>query len=181
VVASEIRKLAEHSQTAAGMINKISVSSMNIARKAGEMLSQIVPDVQKTADLVQEISASSREQNISADQVNQALQQLDQIVQQNASASEEISSTSEELSGQAEQLRFTMGFFKTEGNGQRNKQKNRPAPMQTMPEHKGKARHPVNKADHNKAAFPHDETDMMMGTEGGDGKWDEYDESFEKY
>lgn len=187
VVASEIRKLAERSQTAAGMINKISVSSMNIARKAGEMLSQIVPDVQKTADLVQEISASSREQNISADQVNQAIQQLDQIVQQNASASEEISSTSEELSGQAEQLRFTMGFFKTEESEWKNKQRSQgPAGPQAIQrtERKEKNRRPPNGSQDSKAelyhkVLNHNEADIT-GDESG-GKWDDYDESFERY
>jgi methyl-accepting chemotaxis protein len=112
VVASEVRKLAERSQTAAAEINKLSASSVQIAEKAGEMLARIVPDIQKTADLVQEITAASNEQSSGAEQINKAIQQLDQVVQQNASASEEMASTATELLSQAEQLQNTIGFFK---------------------------------------------------------------------
>ncbi len=112
VVAAEVRKLAERSQQAAGEIGKLSSSSVAISQKAGEMLSKMVPDIRRTADLVQEISAASNEQNIGADQINSALQQLDQVIQQNASTSEELASTSEELSGQALQLQETISFFK---------------------------------------------------------------------
>ncbi len=112
VVASEVRKLAERSQTAAGEINSLSGSSVLIAEKAGEMLAKIVPDIQKTAELVQEINAASREQNSGADQINKAIQQLDVVVQQNASASEEMSSTSEELASQAHKLQETIAYFK---------------------------------------------------------------------
>ncbi len=119
VVASEVRKLAERSQTAAGEIGKLSTSSVEVAERAGEMLSQIVPDIQKTAELVQEISAASKEQNIGAGQINQAIQQLDQVTQQNASAAEEMASTSEELASQAEQLQSIMDFFKVDADGGR--------------------------------------------------------------
>ncbi|MBF0290294.1 MAG: CHASE3 domain-containing protein [SAR324 cluster bacterium] len=112
VVASEVRKLAERSQTAAGEITKLSNSSVQVAEKAGSMLNQLVPDIQKTAELIQEISAASNEQNAGADQINKAIQQLDQVIQQNASASEEMAATSEELSAQAQQLQSTMSFFK---------------------------------------------------------------------
>mgnify|MGYP001217470515 CR=1 FL=1 len=112
VVASEVRKLAERSQTAAGEISRLSGRSVEVAERAGEMLTRIVPDIQKTAELVQEISAASNEQNTGADQVNKAIQQLDQVIQQNASASEEMASTAEELSSQAEQLQEAIGFFK---------------------------------------------------------------------
>ena len=104
VVASEVRKLAERSQTAAGEINKLSASSVQIAEKAGEMLTRMVPDIQRNADLVQEIAAASNEQSAGANQINKAIQQLDQVVQQNAAASEEMASTSIELLSQAEQL-----------------------------------------------------------------------------
>ncbi len=114
VVASEVRKLAERSQTAAAEISKLSISSVDVAEKAGEMLKRIVPDIQKTADLVQEISAASNEQNAGADQINQAIGQLDEVIQQNASATEEMASTSEELSSQAEQLQAAMEFFRIE-------------------------------------------------------------------
>lgn len=113
VVASEVRKLAERSQTAAGEISELSANSVEVAEKAGEMLAKLVPDIQKTADLVQEISASSREQDSGAEQINKAILQLDEVIQQNASASEEMASTSEELSSQAEQLQTTISFFDT--------------------------------------------------------------------
>ncbi len=113
VVASEVRKLAERSQTAAAEIRELSASSVEVAEKAGEMLTRIVPDIQKTAELVQEINAASNEQNTGTEQINKAIQQLDQVIQQNASATEEIASTAEELSSQAEQLHESIGFFNT--------------------------------------------------------------------
>jgi methyl-accepting chemotaxis protein len=112
VVAAEVRKLAERSGYAASEISALSSESVAVAEKAGTMLSAIVPDIKKTAELVQEIAAASREQNAGADQINKAIQQLDQVIQQNASASEEMASTSEELSSQAEQLLATVGFFR---------------------------------------------------------------------
>ncbi len=112
VVASEVRKLAERSQTAAGEISHLSASSVEVAEKAGQMLAKLVPDIQKTAELVQEISAASKEQTSGADQINSAIQQLNQVIQQNAGAAEEMSSTAEELSSQAEQLQGTISFFK---------------------------------------------------------------------
>ncbi|GFO68106.1 hypothetical protein GMLC_16850 [Geomonas limicola] len=112
VVASEVRKLAERSQRAAGEISELSANSVNVAVRAGELLSRIVPDIQRTAELVQEISISSREQDSGAGQINKAIQQLDQVIQQNASAAEEMSSTAEELAGQAVQMQSAITFFK---------------------------------------------------------------------
>ena len=120
VVASEVRKLAERSQTAAGEISGLSSSSVKVAEQAGEMLTRIVPDIQKTAELVQEIAATSNEQNTGADQINKAIQQLDQVIQQNASASEEMASTAEELASQAEQLQSAISFFKIDSTSSRN-------------------------------------------------------------
>jgi methyl-accepting chemotaxis protein len=117
VVASEVRKLAERSQSAAGEISGLSSRSVAIAEQAGEMLTRMVPDIQHTAELVQEITASSKEQDTGAEQINKAIQQLDQVIQQNASASEEMASTSEELSSQAEQLSDAVAFFKIDGGG----------------------------------------------------------------
>ncbi len=117
VVASEVRKLAERSQTAAGEINNLSASSVEVAERAGEMLERIVPDIQKTADLVQEINAASNEQRAGANQINLAIQQLDQVIQQNAAASEEMASTTEELLSQAEQMQSNIGFFKIGDSG----------------------------------------------------------------
>ena len=104
VVASEVRKLAERSQKAAGEIGELSQSSVSVAENAGRMLEKIVPDIQKTAELVQEISAASREQNAGTEQINQAIMQLDRIIQQNAAAAEEMSATVEEQSSQAENM-----------------------------------------------------------------------------
>ena len=112
VVASEGRKLAERSQKAAAEISELSGSSVEVAETAGELLAKMVPDIQKTAELVQEISAASREQDTGAEQINKAIQQLDQVIQQNASASEEMASTAEELAAQAERLQNSISFFK---------------------------------------------------------------------
>jgi methyl-accepting chemotaxis protein len=115
VVAAEVRKLAERSQKAAGEINELSVTTLNVSEKSGEMLDKLVPDIQRTAELVQEITAASKEQDIGAEQINKALQQLEQVIQQNASASEELASTTEELSSQSEQLVGALAFFQTGG------------------------------------------------------------------
>jgi len=123
VVASEVRKLAERSQAAAGEISGLSTRSVAIAEQAGEMLNQMVPDIQRTSDLVQEITAASKEQDSGAEQINTAIQQLDQVIQQNASASEEMASTSEELTSQAEQLNEAISFFKVDGVYSRPSQK----------------------------------------------------------
>ncbi len=121
VVASEVRKLAERSQAAAAEISKLSASSVQVAETAGQLLEKLVPDIQKTAELVQEINAASGEQNSGAEQINKAIQQLDQVVQQNAGSAEEISSTAEELASQAEHLQSTIGFFKAGGNDRSGK------------------------------------------------------------
>uniref|UniRef100_C6E1U6 Methyl-accepting chemotaxis sensory transducer n=1 Tax=Geobacter sp. (strain M21) TaxID=443144 RepID=C6E1U6_GEOSM len=117
VVASEVRKLAERSQKAAAEISQLSSNSVDVAVKAGDLLSKMVPDIQKTAELVQEISASSKEQDTGAEQINKAIQQLDTVIQQNASASEEMSSTAEELASQAELLASSIAFFKIDQEG----------------------------------------------------------------
>jgi methyl-accepting chemotaxis protein len=112
VVAAEVRKLAERSQSAAAEINSLSMSSTAVAEQAGELLDKLVPNIKRTAELVQEISAASAEQRTGAEQVNSALQQLDLVIQQNAAASEQMASASEELSAQAMTLQNTVGFFK---------------------------------------------------------------------
>ncbi|PBQ33760.1 chemotaxis protein [Sphingobacteriaceae bacterium] len=116
VVAAEVRKLAERSQLAATEINEVSSASVDIAQKSGELLNSVVPNIQKTSDLVQEISASSVEQNAGADQVNNAIQQLNQVVQENAATAEEMAAGAEELNAQAESLKEMVSFFKLEEN-----------------------------------------------------------------
>eukprot|EP01022_Parablepharisma_sp_SALTPOND_P013042 TRINITY_DN1713_c0_g1_i1.p1 TRINITY_DN1713_c0_g1~~TRINITY_DN1713_c0_g1_i1.p1 ORF type:complete len:898 (+),score=194.80 TRINITY_DN1713_c0_g1_i1:2676-5369(+) len=138
VVAAEVRKLAERSQTAAAEINDLSANSTAVAEKAGQLLEKLVPDIQKTSELVQEIAAASNEQNEGATEVNRALQQLDQVIQMNASSSEELASTSEELSAQAEQLHASIAFFKLNGNGYASAEK--PAPALSGSAHGGTAK-----------------------------------------
>ena len=126
VVASEVRKLAERSQAAAAEISSLSGTTVKAAQSAGEMLNKLVPDIQRTAELVEEISAGSREQNAGAAQINTAIQQLDKVTQQNTSAAEEMSATSEELASQAEQLQAAIGYFRIEQSQARHAE-HRPA------------------------------------------------------
>ncbi len=114
VVASEVRKLAERSQSAAAEISAMSTDTVTAAQEAGDMLGRLVPDIRKTAELVSEISAACREQDIGAAQINEAIQQLDKVTQQNAGASEQMSATSEELASQAEELQTSIAFFKVD-------------------------------------------------------------------
>jgi methyl-accepting chemotaxis protein len=123
VVASEVRKLAERSQAAATEISQMSVDTVSSAQQAGEMLNRLVPDIRKTAELVSEISAACREQDIGAGQINQAIQQLDKVTQQNAGASEEMSATSEELAAQAEELQSSIAFFRVDNAGSKTSAK----------------------------------------------------------
>jgi methyl-accepting chemotaxis protein len=117
VVAAEVRKLAERSQKAAAEINQLSGTTVKVSEKAGEMLDKLVPDIQRTAELVQEITAASQEQDTGAEQINKALQQLESVIQQNASAAEEMASTTEELTAQSDQLVSALGFFRTGDEG----------------------------------------------------------------
>ncbi len=120
VVASEVRKLAERSQSAAAEISAMSGDTVKAAQEAGDMLGRLVPDIRKTAELVSEISAACREQDIGAAQINEAIQQLDKVTQQNSGASEEMSATSEELATQAEELQASIAFFKVDTSGNRH-------------------------------------------------------------
>ncbi|MDA8098092.1 MAG: methyl-accepting chemotaxis protein [Nitrospiraceae bacterium] len=145
VVAAEVRKLAERSQTAAAEISQLSGSSVEVAERAGSMLGKLVPDIQKTAELVQEISASSKEQASGADQINGAIQQLNQVVQQNAGAAEEMASTAEELSSQADQLQTTVAFFKVGGNGSGRRTLAKPGRKAVAPHHAPQIAHLTQK------------------------------------
>lgn len=114
VVASEVRKLAERSQTAAGEISQLTGACVTEAERAGDLLGRLVPDIKKTAELVQDIAAACGEQSTGANQVSRAMQQLDGVIQSNSAAAEELASTAEELAAQATQLRQNIGFFKLE-------------------------------------------------------------------
>ncbi|WP_062206659.1 methyl-accepting chemotaxis protein [Aureimonas sp. AU12] len=125
VVASEVRKLAERSQQAAAEIGTLSGQTLDVAEEAGGMLETLVPDIRRTAELVAEISAACREQNVGAEQINQAITQLDQVTQQtvnaitqldevtqaNSGAANEMSATAEQLSAEAIRLEERAGFF----------------------------------------------------------------------
>jgi methyl-accepting chemotaxis protein len=112
VVASEVRKLAERSKVAADEIGILSASSVRVTEESGNLMIQIIPEIDKTAKLVQEITAASLEQNSGSDQINNAIQQLNTVTQQNAAASEEMATSAEELASQAEQLKDEISFFR---------------------------------------------------------------------
>jgi len=114
VVAAEVRKLAENSRVTAEEINELATNSVHIAEEAGKLLGAVVPNIQKTADLVEEITASSEEQAQGINQISDAMGQLDSATQQNASGSEQLAATAEEMSGQAAQLQQTVAFFKVD-------------------------------------------------------------------
>ena len=147
VVASEVRKLAERSQTAAAEISAVSSDTVKAAQTAGEMLTTLVPDIRKTAELVSEISAACREQDIGASQINEAIQQLDRVTQQNASASEEMSATSEELAAQAEEMQASIAYFRTDGAGQTRRSAARP-PVKRAPPVAAKAAAKIKSPTH---------------------------------
>ncbi|NHT77839.1 HAMP domain-containing protein [Rhizobiaceae bacterium CRRU44] len=130
VVASEVRKLAERSQAAAAEISGLSGETVQVATEAGDMLGRLVPDIRKTAELIAEISAACREQDIGASQINEAIQQLDKVTQQNAGASEQMSATSEELAAQAEELQASIAFFRVDNVSH----KHQPAPIAAAPQ-----------------------------------------------
>jgi methyl-accepting chemotaxis protein len=178
VVASEVRKLAERSQTAAGEISRLSTSSVEVAERAGSMLTKLVPDIQKTSELVQEISASSKEQASGAEQINSAIQQLNQVIQQNAGAAEEMASTAEELSSQAEQLQGTISFFKTNNVEQGTTRRLAGARKTAQPSH---ASHQVRVAHLAKGPAAKPAGVALNMSHGGNGKADGKDAEFEKY
>jgi methyl-accepting chemotaxis protein len=178
VVAAEVRKLAENSQIAAKEIDELSKSSVKIADESGKLLQKIVPDIQKTSVLVQEIAAASLEQNAGASQVNNAILQLNAVTQKNASSAEEMSSSAEELSSQAEQLKDTISFFKTETDIadlnmlRQNRQKQvKHIPVQQL------------KKVHTGINLPHfDKKDIVQNIKkGSDIKLDDNNDQYEKY
>ncbi|HOX14207.1 MAG TPA: methyl-accepting chemotaxis protein [Spirochaetia bacterium] len=135
VVATEVRKLAENSQKAAAQINDLSRSSMAVAEEAGKLLAELVPDIRKAADLIQEIAAASSEQAGGAEQISKGVSQMDTVVEQNAAASEELASTAEELNAQATLLADRVSFFRlsAEGSGPAIGRVRAPAPAAAAP------------------------------------------------
>jgi methyl-accepting chemotaxis protein len=115
VVATEVRKLAERSQSAAREISALAASSVRTAERSGTLLSELVPAIRKTADLVQEVAAASREQASGISQVNKAIGHMDQVTQRNAAAGEQLASPAEEVASQAEGLQQLIAFFKVSG------------------------------------------------------------------
>jgi methyl-accepting chemotaxis protein len=187
VVAAEVRRLAERSQTAAGEINNLSATSVQISEKAGELLARIVPAIQKTADLVQEINAAGNEQKNGADQINKAIQQLDQVIQQNAAASEEMASTSTELVGSSEQLQSAVAFFRTESTMDQRRGATRTKSSQERVQKQTTAR-PGHKETGRTATVATTDTTVTTKPAGfslemADGKYkkDAQDTEFEKY
>jgi methyl-accepting chemotaxis protein len=117
VVAAEVRKLAERSQVASREIGEVAISSVELSERAGRLLDAMVPNIRKTSDLVQEITAASEEQSAGVNQINAAVGLLSNTTQQNAASSEQLAATAEEMSSQAQQLQQTMAFFRGGGGG----------------------------------------------------------------
>ncbi len=185
VVASEVRKLAERSQTAAAEISHLSSTSTEVAERAGQMLTKLVPDIHKTSELVQEISAASKEQAGGTDQLNGAIQQLNQVIQQNAGAAEEMASTAEELSSQSEQLLQTIGFFKVDRMagvlGQHAPARRLAAPAASFKAPQRPLRTPVTTAPQQHAGAAAAGVVIDMEQKGNGGNGDRADTEFEQY
>ncbi len=182
VVADEVRSLAERSQTAATEINELAGSSVTIAENAGTILNKLVPDIQKTAELVQEISAASKEQNAGAGQINNGIQQLDQVIQQNSATAEELSAAAEEQAALAEQLLDAILFFKIEKSDSKadNDEKYSVTPLQTSPSVKAARKdHVVIETETTDEARTSDASDFYM--EPNNGQKDDLDDEFERF
>jgi methyl-accepting chemotaxis protein len=188
VVATEIRLLAQQARVSANEIQDLTTQSVAIAERTGQLLIKLVPDIQKTSELVQEINAASKEQRSGTDQINRAIVQLDEVIQHNASASEEIAATAEEMAAQAEYLQQTMAFFTIDLN-QTDALMNA-TPVQTQ-SHLGKhATHPKIRINHlNRQAM----AETCQGSDNGRSKkaaveiiansdgGDQYDHDFERF
>jgi methyl-accepting chemotaxis protein len=128
VVATEVRKLAERSQTAAKEIGGLAGSSVKVAERSGQLLTELVPSIRQSADTVQEVAAATAEQASGVSQINRALTGVDQVTQRNASAAEELASTAEEMASQAESLEQLVAFFRVNGVADRPAPAPKPAP-----------------------------------------------------
>lgn len=169
VVAAEVRKLAERSQIAAVEIDTLTKTSVRETDESGKLMEALVPEINKTAKLVQEITASSLEQNSGAEQVNNAIQQLNQVTQQNAAASEEVATSSEELSSQAEQLLESVRFFKLEDSVVTKKQQ----PAKTA--HHINVAHTAPKINHTNQHTPVKKAGFVLNMDKSDALDSEYE------
>jgi methyl-accepting chemotaxis protein len=174
VVAAAVRRLAERSAAAATEISRLSMQSVEVAVRSGNLLEQIVPDIQKTSRLVQEITAASSEQDTGAAQINTAIAQLNQVMQQNASASEEMSSTAEELSSQAQELQNTIAFFRVEEDDARSCSPGRP-PQKKAASRAGQAQPEPGRT------FANLSPGQVLTVESSGSQPDGRDEDFERY
>jgi methyl-accepting chemotaxis protein len=179
VVASEVQKLAERSQTAASEISVLSNSSVQIAEKAGEMLGKLVPDIQKTSELVAEINAASGEQANGIQQINSAIQQLNMVVQQNASAAEELTATAEQLTAQTVQMKNAVFFLKT-GEERAVSHENKSSYYGAVPGQLPPHVHFDSKKN-NTSEMTHSNTEIKKGVHIEMGKKDAEDSEFEHY
>jgi len=164
VVASEVRKLAERSQTAAAEIKLLTADGVLQANGAGELLSRLVPDIRKTAELVREITAACAEQSVGTGQVGKAMQQLDQVIQQNASASEEMSTGADTLSDQAESLQEAISFFKVDGPRNQERRSSGTQRKKSVPQKTARTHHiprPAPRPEHGEGAM------IEMGSDNG--------------
>ncbi|GAK60434.1 methyl-accepting chemotaxis sensory transducer [Candidatus Vecturithrix granuli] len=182
VVASEVRALAERSQEAAEEITELTNSSVEIAGNAGKMLDQLVPDIQKTSELVLEISAASNEQSSGSEQINMAIQQLDQVIQQNASTSEEMASMAEQLAGQARQLQKIMTYFRVRDEEEQDssRQKSRMSAHAPFHKRKNSLAH-ENGQEKSPSAPKHSDEDRNGALLDTEPHKDHYDEEFERF
>ncbi len=177
VVAAEVRKLAERSRKAAAEISDLTASSVTTVERAGEVLEKLLPEIEKTSELVQEISATSKEQRIGADQISLAIQQLDTVTQQNASSAEELSATAEELSSQAMQLRASVEFFRLDNNLLFRETKGAALSFSDVSKQRTKPKTGSTYSQPN-----NDEEAITINLDGnGFGKKDALDEEFERY
>jgi methyl-accepting chemotaxis protein len=135
VVATEVRKLAERSQSAAREIGGLASSSVDVAQRSGRLLVELVPTIRKTADLVREVAAASGEQSSGVSQINRAMTLVDEVTQRNASASEELASTAEEMASQAEALQQTIAFFRLSGDREQQHATIARMPMMPIAQH----------------------------------------------